>query len=375
MGIWLACWVVVISAAGSALASGGLSLTSALTHNSSQDGGAHTQASATQPPSSKKKTEKGKKKPPPLDFADHPLKTIGSWAVYIWQFTLFRSGNQPVRVSQIVVALLILLIGILIARRIARLVDGRLSKVHRLDEHAAAVINKLLFYVLVVVVAMIAMQSAGIPITVFTVLGGALAIGVGFGAQNLFNNVISGLIIMTERPIRVGDIVQVGDAQGQVKSIGNRCTRVRRNDGIDLLIPNSQFLEQTVVNWTLFDKTVRGKVTVGAAYGSPTDLVKKHMLEALESCRGILPAPPPEVLFEAFGDSSLNFTVYFWAEIARPMDLKRLESEIRFKIDELFRAAEIVIAFPQRDVHLDSLSPVKVEMVPADRDVNANEPA
>ncbi len=301
-----------------------------------------------------------------IDLATDELRR-GNWAgaaEAIWNARLFNAGNTAIHVNQLIIALIVLIVGLMIARRIARIARGRLIKFRRVDAHAAALIQRLLYYVLVVIVVLIALPIAGIPITVFTVLGGAVAIGVGFGAQNLFNNLMSSLIIMIEKPIRIGDIIEIGGLdEGRVEDIGNRCTRVRRSDGMDVLIPNSHFLENHVVNWTLFDNQVRGSVEVGVAYGSPTHRVRDLIMHAASEHPKVLTAPAPIVLFESFGDNSLAFKLMFWADISAPMQLRVICSDLRYTIDDLFRDADITISFPQRDVHLDSLSPIEVRMV------------
>jgi small-conductance mechanosensitive channel len=283
----------------------------------------------------------------------------------IWNAELFSAGGNPIKLNQLVLAMLIILLGVWGSKRIARLVRFRVAKIQRIDSHAAAVIQTLVFNALVVVIVLAAMPIAGIPTTIFTVLGGAVAIGIGFGAQNLFNNLISGLIIMLEQPIRLGDIVQAGEHEGTVDAINNRCTHIRRSDGVDILVPNSHFLEQPVINWTLSNKTVRGSVVVGIAYGSATDLVAKLMRQTVDEHTLIHDRPEPIVLFQEFGDNALIFEVYFWANIRRPMDLRKIQSDVRFRIDELCRESGITIAYPQRDVHLDSIKPLDVRVVQA----------
>lgn len=281
----------------------------------------------------------------------------------VWHAQLFHAGDTTIHLNQIIIAMLVAVIGIWISRRVTNTVRRRLTNVSRLDRNAALAIQKIVFYTLVVVVVMIALPIAGIPITIFTVLGGAIAIGVGFGAQNLFNNLISGIIIMTEQPIRLGDVVEVGENQGRIEEIGNRCTRLRRFDGIDVLIPNSHFLENEVVNWTLHDMDIRGTVTVGVAYGSPTRLVEKLIHQAVNEHEKVSKDRDIVVLFTNFGDDALTFESFFWTNMTRPLDRRRLESDVRFRIDELFRENDITIAFPQRDVHLDSEQPLRVQMV------------
>jgi len=285
----------------------------------------------------------------------------------IWNAELFSAGGSPIELNQLVLALLIILLGVWVSKRISRLVHFRLSRIQRIDSHAAAVIQTIVFNTLVVLIILAAMPIAGIPTTIFTVLGGAVAIGIGFGAQNLFNNLISGLIIMLERPIRLGDIVQAGEHEGTVDAINNRCTHIRRSDGVDVLVPNSHFLEQPVINWTLSNKTVRGSVVVGVAYGSETDAVARLMRQAVDEHTLIHERPEPIVLFQDFGDNALLFEVYFWSNIRQPMDLRKIQSDVRFRVDELCREKQITIAYPQRDIHLDTLKPLDVRVVQESR--------
>lgn len=280
----------------------------------------------------------------------------------IWNFELFNSEGQVVRLNQLVIAFLVLSIGVLISKRISVVLSRTISRKAQLHKNTAHVIQRVCFYISSVIIVLIALPIAGIPITVFTVMGGAVAIGLGFGAQNLFNNLISGLILMIERPIRIGDIVELEGREGRVEEISNRCTRVRRSDGIDLLVPNSIFLENVVINWTLLDGDVRGIVSVGVAYGSPCDLVKDLLMQAAIEHPKVLKDPPPEILFQEFGDNALVFEVWFWTSVTRPMDLRKIQSDLRFAIDRLFRTADITIAFPQRDIHLDTLKPLQIEL-------------
>jgi potassium efflux system protein len=194
-------------------------------------------------------------------------------------------------------------------------------------------------------------------------LGGGIAIGLGFAAQTIIKNFISGFILLGEKPINIGDLVEVGGILGNVKDIGSRSTLLRTGENKDLLVPNSNFLENTITNWTRKDRRIRAQVTVGVAYGSPVDQVKDLLLQAVGACDQILKKPQPFVLFDDFGDNALVFDIYFWIEVVGVMGRKIIQSALRFKIDELFRAAGVVIAFPQRDVHLDTYGPVEVRLV------------
>lgn len=286
----------------------------------------------------------------------------------LWDLPLYRAGDNPVLLHQLIVALALVLVGIALTRRLARAVGRHLAQRRGVSAEGASTVQKLFTYVAYPVVVLIALPFAGIPITVFAVLGGAFAIGLGFGAQNLLNNLISGVILLLERPIRVGDIVELESERGRVEDIGSRCVRIRRYDGVHVLVPNSYFLEQRVVNWTLVSADVRGTVSVGVSYGSPVQQVHRLILQAGMDNPKVIRTTPPEVMFEDFGDNALVFTLYFWTDITAPMDLRRVQSELRFRISELFDQAGIVVAFPQRDVHLDSVKPLQVQVVPPPTD-------
>jgi len=206
---------------------------------------------------------------------------------------------------------------------------------------------------MLVLLAFIILDLLNLPLTAFAFVSGAIAIGVGFGAQNIINNFISGWILMWERPIRIGDLLELGQDRGRVEAINTRYTRIRRVDGVHLLIPNSALLENTVVNWTLIDRNVRSFVQVGVQYGSPVTQARELIEQSVDEHPDILKEPESVVLFTDFGDSALVFEAYFWIHAANNMDLRRVRSDIRFQIDELFRQHGIVIAFPQRDVHID----------------------
>jgi len=192
-----------------------------------------------------------------------------------------------------------------------------------------------------------------IPITAFAFVSGAIAIGFGFGAQNIINNFISGWILMWERPIHIGDFLEMGDIRGTVEEVNTRSTRIRRNDGVHILIPNSFLLENTVINWTLLDNLMRTSVRVGVAYGSPVRKVEQLLLQAAAEHEQINQDPKPRVVFEDFGDNALIFDLNIWTSTVKEMDLRHIRSDIRYRIEELFDDAGIVVAYPQRDIHID----------------------
>lgn len=271
--------------------------------------------------------------------------------------------RRPVTISKVIRALLILAIGLWLSSVLARRIHVITEKRFKAEHNVANLIEKVFRVIAIFCVVFFALVTVKIPLTIFAFLGGALAIGVGFGAQNLINNLVSGIILLFERPIKVGDIVEIDGTRGRVVSIGARCSEVRCFDGIDILVPNSTFLEKNVVNWTLTDRLFRVTVKVGVAYGSPTREVARLIAEAVTGHDQILKIPEPVIIFEDFGDSALIFTVYFWIEMTTIMDFRIVASDIRHILDERLREAGITIAFPQRDVHLDHPRPIQIQIM------------
>lgn len=282
----------------------------------------------------------------------------------IFDIQLYQSATLSISIGQIILLLATLLTGFVLSRIISRSTGRRLRRVKNITGATIQSIQQALFYLLLLITVVGALGIAGIPVTIFTVIGGAFAIGIGLSAQNTINNVLSGVIILFERPVRIGDIIELNGMEGKVEDIGHRVVRVRRVDGVDMLVPSSFFLDQTVVNWTLDDAHIRGSVDVGVAYGSDTSLVKSLIDSSVRSHGQILDTPAPEILFTSFGDNSLNFRVLFWIKVNAPIDRLRIESDIRFRIDKAFRTAGVVIAFPQRDIHIDVAKPIPVQQVP-----------
>ena len=280
----------------------------------------------------------------------------------IWNFELFSIGGSAVQVSQLVLVLFVIVGGYVVSKLIERVIQKRLAQTE-LRADAAYLLQRIIFYTLIVVVAMTALALLNVPLAAFAFVSGAVAIGVGFGAQNVINNFISGWILLMERPIRIGDFIEIDNSTGVVERIGNRSTRILRVDGVHMMIPNSQMLERVVVNWTLVDKRIRTIVRVGVAYGSPVRKVAELILQAVSEEKDVMSDPAPSVVFDDFGDNALIFDVYFWAEVGGERFLRQIRSSIRFRIDELFREHDITIAFPQRDVHMNTLAPLEVRVV------------
>lgn len=272
------------------------------------------------------------------------------------------SGKRSVTVSKIVKLIMIFWIGFWLVNRITTYGSHRVKRWQPTQASSGLLSLRLLTLVAVVAIIVFALISVHIPLTVFTFFGGALAIGVGFGAQNIINNFISGLILLAERSIRLGDMVEIEGVLSRVTQIGSRCCQVHRLDGIDMLIPNSRFLENNVTNLTLSDQRLRCTITLGIAYGSSVrkalTLVESAALENPQ----VLKHPAPDVYLQEFADSALSLRLDFWVDLLVQSNRMRLMSDVRLRIEELFSQNGIVLAFPQRDVHLDMPQPVKVEL-------------
>ncbi|MEZ4819479.1 MAG: mechanosensitive ion channel [Bdellovibrionota bacterium] len=281
------------------------------------------------------------------------MKEILHFLERSWQLKLFTVGEKDIFLSNSVIALVMLLLGFALARIISKMIVRLFKKRLGLAVSTEATLSSILYYILLVIFVFFALNISNIPLTVFTFVGGAVALGVGFGSQNIIKNFISGLILLVERPISVGDIVEVGGLVGTVDKIGGRSTNIITPDNIDVIVPNSSFLESNVVNWTLRDQRMRKKINVGVAYGSDTKKVK----DILENVANVHPdvlkdTIAPFALFTNFGDSALEFELYYWVWMQSIKGVRIIESELRFAIDQAFRDEGITIPFPQRDVHL-----------------------
>tara|TARA_R110002124_G_scaffold7153_5_gene42051 strand:+ start:1541 stop:2431 length:891 start_codon:yes stop_codon:yes gene_type:complete len=271
----------------------------------------------------------------------------------IFTYQLFQISNQAITLAHLFLIPVVLWLIYLFIKKSSRLLNKALNA-RNFNADVVLLIQRLYFIVILAIVIITGLGILGIPLAAFAFVSGAIAIGVGFGAQNIINNFISGWILMWEKPIRIGDFLEIGEVRGTVDTINTRSTRIRRIDGVHLLIPNSQLLENMVVNWTLVDRMVRTTITVGVAYGSPVRKVADLIMQAaVEEPEVLSEEKAPKVIFEDFGDSALIFDVYVWIDSFGDTDLRTLRSNIRFRITELFEANDIVIAFPQRDVHID----------------------
>lgn len=270
----------------------------------------------------------------------------------ILQVPLIVFGDVSITMAQVLTVLALLVGGIFFVLWSGRFLRSRMLK-RSIDPNVVQLTFRAYLILGMAIVGMSTLDLLSVPLAAFAFVSGAVAIGFGFGAQNIINNFISGWILMWERPIKIGDFLELGEVRGTVESINTRSTRIRRVDGVHLLIPNSQLLENTVTNWTLVDDLVRTAVRVGVAYESDVRLTETLMYRVAQEHPDVLKTPEPLVIFDNFGDSSLEFELNFWVHSTAERGLRMIRSDLRFQIDALFREEGLVIAFPQRDVHLN----------------------
>jgi len=272
------------------------------------------------------------------------------------------TGRRSVTVGKIVMAILILAIGYWVSILLARWVERVAIKRLKVEPNQASLIRRWARVVLIIALVVFSLLSVKIPLTVFAFLGGALAIGLGFGTQNLLKNFMSGIIILFERPFRVGDVLDVGGNRGTVTGIGIRSSVLQLWDGTETLIPNSALLENNLTNWTYSNHTVRFSVTVSVAYGSDTRRVAELLAEVADRHGLVQKDPKPQVLFVAFGDSTLNFELRYWVNVVKN-NAAQIGSDLRHMIATVFSESGIVMAFPQRDIRLASGDPLQVQLL------------
>ncbi len=271
----------------------------------------------------------------------------------ILNYTLFSLGNA--QITPLTVAYLLTFSAILIylSAKLKNLLVGTLLQRTKLDLGAQQAIGTITRYLILFVGFLVILQTVGIDLTALNVLAGAVGIGIGFGLQNIANNFISGLIIMFERPIKVGDRIEVDDVHGEVTTIGARSTSIRTNDNITIIVPNSKFISENVINWSFGDELIRFRIPVGVSYDSDVDLVSRLMVEAAQENEDVVDQPPPSVRLLDFGDSALQLELRAWSRLRlhRPGVFR---SDLNFAILKKFRENEIEIPFQQHDLHLRS---------------------
>ena len=279
------------------------------------------------------------------------LQTIWGFIVKVWTTELF--GPDTVTIGGILMLVFLFASVIIVERILQRLLIRRFLSKTRLQPSLQYGLSRIIGYTLIAIGFYVAFQSVGFDLSSLAIVAASLGVGVGFGLQNIINNFVSGIIILAERPISIGDRIEVAGVAGRVTKIQLRSTTVVTNDNITMIVPNADFISNTVTNWSHGDPKVRIRVPVGVAYGSDLKLLQRLLLEAAEEHPKALRDPLPVVLFTEFGDSSLNFELGVWTQemTATPI---HFTSQMNFIIEQKLRENDIEIPFPQRDLHVRS---------------------
>ncbi|MFO7722544.1 MAG: mechanosensitive ion channel [Bacteroidales bacterium] len=284
---------------------------------------------------------------------------MNSWQRFLekfnnfWGAEIFQLGGTAITPGSLFMIILSLFLLFYITGKLHKLLIKRIFPRYNIDPGVGVSMATLTRYLLIVIGLVIIFQTSGIDLTALGILFGALGIGIGFGLQNITSNFISGIIILFEKPVKIGDRVEVDDIVGNIVKISARATTIINNDNIAVVVPNSEFINGKVINWSLNDRNVRFNFPVGVSYNEDPMKIKKILLDVAYANSGVMKNPPPDVLFQEFGDSSLDFNLRVWTQkySDRPMVLK---SQLYYAIFEKFKEYGVEIPFPQRDVHFKS---------------------
>ncbi|HPJ61423.1 MAG: mechanosensitive ion channel [Lentimicrobium sp.] len=270
----------------------------------------------------------------------------------IFNYDLISVGKFSINAFDLFISVVIIIISIFLLRLIKKFFNNRV-KAGKIDKGSAFSIYSIIKYLIWIIVILMILETMGVNLNLMLAGSAALLVGLGFGIQQIFNDLVSGIILLFEGNLKVGDVIQLeNNIIGRVRVIGLRTSKIITRDDIIMIVPNSKFISDQVINWSHEQGSTRFLVEVGVAYGSDTELVTRLLLE----CANLVPevdlSPEPFVRFNDFGDSALIFQLLFWTK--ETFRSEYIRSKIRYAIDRKFRENNITIPFPQRDVHMIS---------------------
>jgi len=287
------------------------------------------------------------------------IKKIAEDIINFLKIPVFSLGDTQVTLWTILYLIIVLWLLFYITSKLNNIIVYKILAKSKIDLGVRIAVGTILRYSILTVGLIILLQTVGINLSSITILLGALGVGIGFGLQNITNNFVSGLIILFERPIKVGDRIEVAGVAGDVIKISMRATTIVTNDNISIIVPNSEFISSTVINWSHTDRKVRFNYPVGVSYKEDPEKVKKVLLEVAQDNQGVMKDPKPDVLFTEYADSALMFNLRVWTSeyIDRPGVLK---SQLYFEIFKRFKENGIEIPYPQRDIHIKEMPKEKL---------------
>ncbi|SNT35779.1 Mechanosensitive ion channel [Ekhidna lutea] len=271
----------------------------------------------------------------------------------IFTTNLFELGESNITLGTIIYFVLSFVILTFVAKRFRNLLVNKILVKANMERGARNSIGLITRVMIMFVGSIFIIQSAGIDMSSLSLLAGALGVGIGFGLQNITDNFISGIIILFEKPIKVGDRIVVGDTEGDVINISVRATTILTNENVSIIVPNSEFISSRVINWSHNDRNIRFDIPVGVSYKEDPEEVREVLIKVAQENEHVLKHPAPHVFFDEFADSSLNFTLAIWTSTHTDKP-RRLKTELYFEIFNKFKEKGIEIPFPQRDVYIKS---------------------
>lgn len=267
--------------------------------------------------------------------------------------TLFKLGQSEISLGTILYFIVAFIILSFISKRVRNVLINKVLVRANVEAGARNSIGIMARFGFLFIGTIVIVQGAGIDLSSLSLLAGALGVGIGFGLQNITDNFISGIIILFEKPIKVGDRIVVGETEGDVINISFRATTILTNENISIIVPNSEFISSRVINWSHNDRNIRFDIPVGVSYQEDPEAVREILLDVANKNPNLLKKPAPHVFFDEFADSSLNFTLAIWTATHTDKP-RRLKTELYFSIFEEFKKKGIEIPFPQRDIHIKS---------------------
>ena len=275
------------------------------------------------------------------------------WIKIVWNFGLFHLGDNAFTVKTFILLIVFLFLLFYLSKKIRKLLTKKIFPHYGLDAGVGESIATIIRYFVLIIGIVIIFQTSGVDFRALGLLVGALGVGIGFGLQNITNNFISGIIILFERPVKVGDRVETDNLEGNIVNISARATTIITNNNIAVIVPNSDLINKRVINWSHNNRDVRLNFPVSVSYKEDPEAIRTLLLEVIKENHGVLTTPEPYIRFDEFGDSSLNFNLLVWTSeyTDRP---KILKSELYFAIFKKFKEKNVEIPFPQRDIHIKS---------------------
>ncbi|AIL65078.1 Potassium efflux system KefA precursor [Rickettsiales bacterium Ac37b] len=264
-----------------------------------------------------------------------------------WNYSIYTTTDkQAITLGNILLGLILFVLGLRLARYLTELTKIKVLNIIKLEPNVKNILEKVIHALFIILITLTVLEISHVPLTIFTFIGGALAISLGLGSQHILNNVISGLTIMIEQPIRLGDLLDVGGGNiGRVVNIGPRCVILRTADNIDVLVPNSLILQNTIINYTLNDSIIRISTNIYCMYNTSSQDVESILHSALEQNKDVLKYPRPQILLNSIEGGVLHFVLNFWIDVNGGPDRKQITSNILHSINSLLQQHNIPIAF------------------------------